>query len=208
MTKNWEPKVTQFVREYLKPQMTFVDIGAYEGHYTFLAASLCQRVLAFEPVPRFASGIRNCAQRDDLPVTVYGNTLYSTVQSGSIFSAGDPKTRVHHTFHPGLETDDEHTYFACTLDSFSIANADLIKMDVEGAEFDILLGAIGTIEKCRPTWVVELHPTMESIFGWPMQCIYTFFERFGYRWYPLNWSGDLKAAWNAKKMCHIVAEPV
>ena len=42
-----------------------------------------------------------------------------------------------------------------TLDSFNFSDVDLIKIDVEGYEQDILLGALETIEKNRPVLVIE-----------------------------------------------------
>lgn len=42
-----------------------------------------------------------------------------------------------------------------TLDSFSLQNVDLIKIDTEGYEFDIIRGGIDTIMLNRPLMVVE-----------------------------------------------------
>ena len=49
---------------------------------------------------------------------------------------------------------------AITVDSFcATANVlpDVIKMDVEGAELDALLGARETIRRCCPKLLIELH---------------------------------------------------
>jgi predicted methyltransferase len=50
----FEPNETRLVQEYLRPSMTFLDVGANLGYYTALAASLVGRrgrVIAFEPSP-------------------------------------------------------------------------------------------------------------------------------------------------------------
>src|ERR1700730_16140389 len=52
--RTFEPRESALIRHYLKPGMTFVDVGANVGYYTLLAASLVGRrgrVLAFEPSP-------------------------------------------------------------------------------------------------------------------------------------------------------------
>lgn len=41
------------------------------------------------------------------------------------------------------------------LDGLALSACDLIMLDVEGGELDALLGAVSTIERCRPVVVVE-----------------------------------------------------
>ncbi len=47
----YEPETSNFIRNFLKPGMTFVDIGANKGVYTVLAARAGARVVAYEPDP-------------------------------------------------------------------------------------------------------------------------------------------------------------
>ena len=42
-----------------------------------------------------------------------------------------------------------------TVDSLDLDRCDLIKIDVEGMELDVLLGAVGTIRRCRPVVYFE-----------------------------------------------------
>ena len=42
-----------------------------------------------------------------------------------------------------------------TLDSFEIPVIDLLKVDCEGYEFEVLSGAIETLQQCRPVVAVE-----------------------------------------------------
>jgi len=44
---------------------------------------------------------------------------------------------------------------ALRLDSLGLARLDLLKIDVEGAEFDVLAGAIETIKRCKPYIMAE-----------------------------------------------------
>ncbi len=44
---------------------------------------------------------------------------------------------------------------AVTIDQLSLARLDLVKMDVEGMELRALAGAIETIKRCRPVFLVE-----------------------------------------------------
>jgi len=48
-----------------------------------------------------------------------------------------------------------------TIDSLGIGNVGLIKIDVEGYEYNVIMGAKKTIEKYHPIIVAELHSTEE-----------------------------------------------
>ena len=49
-----------------------------------------------------------------------------------------------------------------TLDAFQLERVDLIKIDVEGHEFEVLQGACRTIAASRPTLIIEIK---ENLFG-------------------------------------------
>jgi FkbM family methyltransferase len=45
----WESWITKAILDFIRPEMTCVDIGAHYGYYTVLMAERVKRVLAFEP---------------------------------------------------------------------------------------------------------------------------------------------------------------
>ncbi len=45
-----------------------------------------------------------------------------------------------------------------TLDSYALTSVCLIKIDVEGSELDVLMGAVETIRRCRPRLLFEAWP--------------------------------------------------
>jgi FkbM family methyltransferase len=65
-----------------------------------------------------------------------------------------------------------------TLDSFGFEDVDIIKVDVEGHEFDVVLGAEQTITKYRPIVQLEMVEHQPIRFNWNCQQIYDwFYER-------------------------------
>ncbi len=54
-----------------------------------------------------------------------------------------------------------------TIDSFAKSNPppQIIKIDVEGHEMNVLLGAAETIQKYRPVLLMELHPSLIGRFS-------------------------------------------
>jgi FkbM family methyltransferase len=68
-----------------------------------------------------------------------------------------------------------------TLDNIVRANnvkrVDLVKIDVEGAELDVLKGAKFTLAEYKPTLMVEVH----FGFGWWPEDLYSLLRSFGYK---------------------------
>lgn len=65
-----------------------------------------------------------------------------------------------------------------TLDSYNFEDVDIIKVDVEGHEFDVVLGAEQTILKYQPVVQLEMVEHQPIRFNWNCQMIYDwFYER-------------------------------
>jgi len=194
--KDLEPRVTEFIKARLRPEMTFVDIGAYHGWYTLLAAPIVRQVLAFEPTPEYAVILaENVA---DLPnVKLFAYALFSHQCKGRLkdgvrwdmFQEGDgliPGWKLDNVIGPG--------------------RVDMIKIDTEGAELDILMGAEDIIDRWHPALVIEPHWMMEPYFGHPVAELEAFLRVHGYQWRGLDYEGDLYEALVVKKRgCHLVA---
>jgi FkbM family methyltransferase len=162
---NYERDVTALFRSILRPGMSVIDIGANIGYFTMLAASLVGpqgRVLAIEPNPRnvrLLEASRRANRFDHVTVaqTAAGRETGLLVLNTS-YSNGT-------TSAPPDELGQFLSAEAVPclrLDSLFGANAtvDLIKVDVEGAEFNALLGGEATIRRCRPFIISEFSPAM------------------------------------------------
>lgn len=115
----------------------FVDIGAHIGTWAIRATRTFQQVVAFEPSPVTNRILRTTIQMNRLRnITVFlaalSNTNSSLVKRRSEFSIP-----------------------VRTLDSYRLKPS-LIKIDTEGNEYPVLLGAVETIRQ-KPRVVVETH---------------------------------------------------
>jgi FkbM family methyltransferase len=127
-----------------RPWECVVDLGANAGIFAARAAPMAKRVLSFEPIPeQFEQLERNGRPGVILvPEAVAGEAgtlrLYRTVAKARTGSASAFPTDGH-------DQDDYADATATTLDAlfaqYAIVRCDLLKLDVEGAEYDILYAA-------------------------------------------------------------------
>ena len=185
---NYEAGLSAAFSELLKPGDTFVDVGANEGWFSLLAAKLVGpsgRVLACEPQERLwpviaknialnrLSNIRllpfacsDCAGKHNMH-------LYPSLNSGSSHMGGAArrweKTQTVETL-PLSEI----------LDSLGGRPVNLLKIDVEGFEHKVLLGAGECIGREIRAIVVETHAAQLGQVGTNEQQIKALLAAKGY----------------------------
>ncbi|HEV2147383.1 MAG TPA: FkbM family methyltransferase [Longimicrobiaceae bacterium] len=151
----FEPQETAAVRRWLRPGMTFVDVGANVGYFTLLAASRVGetgRVFAVEPSPyahdrlNAAVSANRLAQvrtfRMGLSSTEGELNLYLPPESDGFHSPTMSASSWETLRVPVRRLDD-------CLDEWGVRSVDLIKLDVEGHEAHVLEGAAGALETGR-----------------------------------------------------------
>jgi FkbM family methyltransferase len=152
----YEPRETALVRKWLRPGMTFVDVGANVGYFTALAASLVGptgRVFAIEPQPRVHRQLERmivenslkqvrslCAGLSDIRGEI---PLYLPVDPG----AGQNATMVAHS--GALRVTVPVTTLDTCMEEWGIEQVDLLKIDVEGHEPQVFRGASSALRRRR-----------------------------------------------------------
>jgi FkbM family methyltransferase len=126
------------------------------GHYTLLFSKLAGpsgKVFAFEPVPRNAAFIRKHIELNQCSnVVVHEIALtdkdgYAQLVSDRAMSRLDPDGGI--------------SVRCCKLDSLSLPPPDWMKIDIEGAEIEMLAGAESVIRAWHPALAVSLHIPLE-----------------------------------------------
>jgi FkbM family methyltransferase len=157
-----EPHVTQLMRKFLGPGMTFVDIGANIGYFTLLARSLVGKsgkVYAFEPSPSNAALLQiNLGLNgfDDVELFPYAlanaSRLFVYDHQGSNGTLSELPDNI-----PSLSS--RTVIRSVVFDQVvSLDRCDVIKIDVEGAEWMALQGAWQTIRRHHPAIFSEFSP--------------------------------------------------
>lgn len=151
----------------------FYDIGGSIGLYSLVAARKGALAFAFEPDPVNVECIRRHARFNGLEalIRVIPAAVYS--RSGELPMAVTGRERGHAMalVAEAAAGESNLSSFSCvTLDEFSASHPppSLVKVDVEGAESEVLKGAEELFRRVRPRLLCETHSEANEVFlaGW------------------------------------------
>jgi FkbM family methyltransferase len=153
----------------------FVDIGANVGRYTILLGNHYDEVIAIEPTPETYAYLKaNIAQANLSNVQCLQCAVSDQVGTADFHLAESAEShslvQTHANGHRVPGTD--RIVGALTGKKFKVPtqtlatilndrSADLVKVDVEGAEWLVLEGAKSVVKQVR-SWCVELHDWEEE----------------------------------------------
>jgi len=167
---SWNPLEYEAFRAAVAPGATVLDVGANLGAYTLLFATWTGpggRVIAFEPAPQAANGLRRQLVLNELDdrVEVVQTAVADRIGSAPFVSEGASGAN---QLAPGAADQRAITVPTTTIDAFCEARGvrpDVIKIDVEGAELDVLRGARRTLARPGVRAFLELHPAAWAARG-------------------------------------------
>jgi len=153
-----EPEIA-LIALLCEPAQTMVDIGCSFGMWSYFARPHVARVVAFEPLPHLANALRSgFGERVEvhqvalssepgmaqitMPALQWG---YSTIEQNN-----DLHGKVNEAF--GFQTFDVEKR---TVDSYDLRDVGFMKVDTEGHEASVLLGARETLGREKPPLIVE-----------------------------------------------------
>jgi FkbM family methyltransferase len=173
------------IRQHLRPGDIACDIGANKGSFVYWLSCWCRdgRVVAFEPQPELAEGLVNVCRAIGLRnVTVEQKAVYSHSGRQDLF--------VPRGHQPGASLNAT----ALGADSFTTLSVPLVslddyfeehdrvallKIDAEGAEFEILKGAARILRQHAPLLVFECENRHLAAPG-NVRDVFSYLEALGY----------------------------
>jgi FkbM family methyltransferase len=151
----WESHIQDLIRKYSVAGSIVLDIGAHIGTHTLVmsqAVGTEGHVLAFEPQPKtFRELFLNMAINDLKNISFYWAGVgdrAGNIELGPMHESNEGGT--------GLGGGTGQTVQLLTVDSLGLSNVSLMKIDVEGMEDQVLLGARETILANRPVIIIEI----------------------------------------------------
>jgi FkbM family methyltransferase len=185
---NYESLLEDVIFELASSSNKFLDIGANLGFYSVGACLKNNnlKVLAFEPNPSIRKSLLQNAElnhvenRIEISEFALGDFKGDATFSVPAFTGSGGGSLKN--LHPEEGLPAEFSVKVEKLDNLrnQTFGADLFKIDVEGAEFQLLQGGIGTVEEEHPTIVVELLRKWMKPFQSSPQDVVDLLARLGY----------------------------
>lgn len=188
-TGEYEAASTYVWQKLARQAQVVLDIGAYTGLYSILAvrANPACRVVGFEPLSRnYARFVQNVQlnrlgnisavraavgrQHGQVGLSIYSNGEFLTSGSSIVSNAGRQPVDVETV--PLVAID-------LLLEQNRLAFPELIKIDAEGAEFEVLSGMTKTLSR-QPDLMLE------CLSGADCVAIENLLRPFGYRFYAID----------------------
>lgn len=172
-------------RHFVKavPQGLFLDVGANDGITAlgFRKFSTSYRILSLEPNPLLEPGLIKIKRHDPLfdyrlvgagnkPASVvlympvYRGIAMHTYTSGSLDLSRATLRLICGNYVAETAEISEFPVNVVTVDSLDVEPS-IVKIDVEGFDYEVLLGAVETIERNRPFIAVELAWARRPVVG-------------------------------------------
>lgn len=201
----FEREIINLITALIEPGTTMFDVGANIGLMAIPALKTCSscRVVSFEPspssVPYLQKTISGSAYSDRWTLR---ETALGSKQGELAFCVGNPSNAVYEGFRSDSRIPDARKIRVpvSTVDeeweNQAKPRVSLLKIDVEGAEEGVLLGAERLLGRCHPCVVTEWHEPYLREFGTRPSYLFNLAHQFDYHLFGVSNGvsiGDLAA---------------
>lgn len=171
LTKNieYDRLTKKIIKQILKLNSNCIDVGCHKGEILdyFIKYAPNGKHFGFEPIPSFYNRLKEdyCNKATIFPYAVSsqnGQSSFMYIKNAPAYSG--IRKRKYSVKHPEIEKIDVELR---TLDEVIQDNIqiDLIKIDVEGGEFDVLKGAKQILVKYKPKVIFEFGLGASEFYG-------------------------------------------
>lgn len=155
-----EPKLLRMIRDNLQKDNVFFDIGANIGQHGLYASNFCKSVFSFEPIKRLYDQLELSISKNQFKnIKAFNIGLGNEDKETPIYS--DAANMGGSSVLIAAGKHKEQMIQIKKLDEFLLDNpteVHMMKIDVEGFEWEVLLGAKNTLEKFKPILLIEFSP--------------------------------------------------
>jgi|LauGreDrversion4_2_1035121.scaffolds.fasta_scaffold159155_2 FkbM family methyltransferase len=175
----FEKFIVTFVRHFINPNKNIIDLGANIGTHSIIYANYTNgNVYSFEPQKTVFDILNKNVELNNCKNIITHNFGGSSINKKFYMNAcylnkdNQGAFRIDETLDStnGLEIECK------IIDELNIENVCYIKIDVEGHEYETLLGLKKTLIKEHPTLMIEIHNSCST-----RHLTFKFLEELGYK---------------------------
>jgi FkbM family methyltransferase len=195
---SYELAVTDVLLSCLENKKVFIDVGANVGWYSIQAAHRYPElaVHAFEPGDLACKYLSQNVQRNEMSERIFINKIAVYEYTGTVYFTNN---KIGHALN--YICPKEAKFFdvieveSIRLDDYvkknNLTQVDCIKCDVEGAEYGVLQGALETLNRFRPTLLLEVDDTWMERYGSNAEELLALLSKAGYRYGVITDNGEI-----------------
>ena len=188
--QQYERYSSEIVKNYLKPNSTFVDVGAHYGYYSLLAHHSCKniKILAVEPVSENFEILKKNIALNRIEKSEVYNFAASNVTGFKEFNITEASDSAGFYEHPNVRTKKVIRIKTVRLDDMlENRKIDFVKIDVEGHEIPVLSGLSKTIANNKNILLlVEINPKLLEKAGFNFRDLLMKIECLGFEGYLID----------------------
>lgn len=187
----YEPDMEETLRAYLNPGSVFVDLGANEGYFTVHGAKCVGasgRVVAVEPQSRLLPVIKENIRLNALTnVEVVSVAVSDEDAERDLYLSALSNTGASGLAEPSdcRSAESERVTakrLGALLDELGLMQVDVMKMDIEGFEYEAVMGAVEVFQHKRiKALAIEIHGERLRDRGRDPMAVVRVLEAAGYR---------------------------
>jgi FkbM family methyltransferase len=177
----------------------FYDVGSNIGTYSFILGEKFEKIIAFEPHPKNAERYRENIKINNANADLYEVALSDDEGSIDLLMREADVGSTHNRISTDSTSDRDNnekmqstaSVDMTTLDKIisdkKLENPDIIKIDIQGAEYDALRGMKETLRSSEVRLIyIESHPKYLPKFDATVNEIVDLLEEYGFSAHKLN----------------------
>lgn len=192
-----EPHHLAYFKSQISQKSIVFDIGAYIGVYGMIASEIAVKgkVYIFEPDPRSAKRIKHTIKTNQISNIAYHQCAIGAKSGTFEFALQEylPMSSLQIAVRSQTQTSGEPRIVMVgvqPLDEFcleyGIRHIDIVKIDVEGAEYKVLEGGSQILERSRPKLIIELHRNLLPNYGHKMSDVLNYLISLKYELFQIK----------------------
>ena len=212
---DWAPIFT--LENQLNSGDTFIDVGANQGEYSLWAARKVGsggKVYSYEPMSALFAQLN-----ENIQLNPKLQAIFNPLELGLSKEPGELELFTQPGQNEGTNTIFGSDHFHIPLGKIQLDTLDrqveelnikainLIKIDVEGAELQVLQGGEKTIASFRPKLLLEINREACQSGGYEAEDILKFLDQYKYKFYQIGLRGKLIPVKVLPEFCNVLALP-
>lgn len=212
----YEKEIIDLFKRLFKKDFYAFDVGANIGTHTLIMSSLAGengKIIAIEPHPKiFGKLIENLSINRITNIQALQCALSDLSENSILYSFAEGKPNKGISSLGYLCDNANKIKIQCkTLDEIMVekklSKLDFIKIDVEGYEYNVLIGAKNSIQKYRPYILFEYDEANWNTLGQDLNSVKRFFSEIYYSLYVIKNKYIISIDYTLPKEDNILAIP-